>query len=39
MSGKAVVQRVNTHAFQLVLDGVLLCAGLSLLWEALRSAA
>jgi hypothetical protein len=37
--GKAVVLRMSTRAFQLVLDGVLLCSGLSLLWEALRSAA
>jgi uncharacterized membrane protein YfcA len=36
--GKTVVQRMSIHAFQLVLDGVLLCSGLSLLWEALTSA-
>jgi hypothetical protein len=36
--GKTVVQRMSIHTFRLVLDVVLLCAGLSLLWEALRSA-
>jgi uncharacterized membrane protein YfcA len=34
--GKTVVQRMSIHTFRLVLDVVLLCAGLSLLWEALR---
>src|SRR5580658_2471203 len=36
--GKSVVQRMSIHAFQLVLDGVLLCSGLSLLWEAIAHA-
>jgi hypothetical protein len=26
---------MSIHTFQLVLDGVLLCSGLSLLWEAI----
>jgi uncharacterized protein len=33
--GKAVVQRMSTSAFQHVLDALLLCSGLSLLWAAL----
>jgi uncharacterized membrane protein YfcA len=33
--GKSVVQRMSIHTFQLMLDGVLLCSGLSLLWEAI----
>jgi hypothetical protein len=37
--GKAVVQRMSIRAFQFVLDGVLLCSGLSLLWEAFNSPA
>jgi len=36
--GKSIVQRMSVHTFQRVLDGVLLCAGLSLLWEALAHA-
>jgi len=36
--GKTVVQRMSIHTFRLVLDGVLLCAGLTLVWEALRNA-
>jgi uncharacterized membrane protein YfcA len=35
--GKTVVQRMHIHTFRLVLDGVLLCSGLSLVWEALRA--
>jgi len=35
--GRAVVLRMSTHVFRLVLDGVLLCSGVSLLWEALTS--
>jgi hypothetical protein len=34
--GKAVVQRMSTQAFRYVLDGLLFCSGLSLLWEAIR---
>jgi uncharacterized membrane protein YfcA len=33
--GKAVVQRMSTDAFQHVLDALLLCSGLSMLWAAL----
>ena len=33
-AGKAVVQRVSTHAFHSLLDALLLCSGLSLLWAA-----
>jgi uncharacterized membrane protein YfcA len=33
--GKAIVQRMSMHAFQYVLDALLLCSGLSLLWAAL----
>jgi hypothetical protein len=36
--GRAVVLRMSTRVFRLVLDGVLLCSGVALLWEALRSA-
>lgn len=32
--GKAIVQRVSTHAFHHLLDALLLCSGLSLLWAA-----
>ena len=35
-AGKAIVQRVSVHAFQHLLDVLLLCSGLSLLWAALR---
>jgi uncharacterized membrane protein YfcA len=34
-AGKAVVQRMSTAAFQHVLDALLLCSGLALLWAAL----
>ena len=34
-AGKAVVQRVSAQAFHYLLDGLLLCSGLSLLWAAL----
>jgi len=34
--GKSLVQRMSVHAFHHILDGVLLCSGLSLLWAALR---
>lgn len=33
-AGKAVVQRMSTQAFHTLLDGVLLCSGVSLLWAA-----
>ena len=33
-AGKAVVQRMSTHAFAYLLDALLLCSGLSLLWAA-----
>lgn len=33
--GKAVVQRMSVATFQHILDAVLLCSGLSLLWAAL----
>jgi uncharacterized membrane protein YfcA len=32
--GKAVVLKMNSSTFQYVLDGLLLCSGLSLLWAA-----
>ncbi|KVV22569.1 hypothetical protein WK78_23970 [Burkholderia cepacia] len=32
--GKAVVRRMSVHAFHHVLDAVMLCSGLSLLWAA-----
>jgi uncharacterized protein len=34
--GKAVVQRMSMHAFHHVLDALLLCSGLSLLWTAFK---
>ena len=34
--GKTAVQRMNVRTFELLLDGMLLCSGLSLLWEAWR---
>jgi uncharacterized membrane protein YfcA len=34
--GKAVVQRMSSHAFQIVLDAMLLVSGLSLIWAATR---
>jgi uncharacterized membrane protein YfcA len=33
--GKAVVQRMSTQVFQYLIDGLLVCSGLSLLWEAI----
>ncbi len=33
-AGKAIVQRMSFHAFQHVLDALLFCSGLSLLWAA-----
>ena len=33
-AGKLVVQRMSTQAFQHLLDGLLFCSGLSLLWAA-----
>jgi uncharacterized membrane protein YfcA len=36
--GKAVVLRMSTGTFQLVLDGLMLCSGLSLLWAAFEQA-
>jgi uncharacterized membrane protein YfcA len=33
-AGKAVVQRMSVHAFHYLLDALLLCSGLSLLWAA-----
>ncbi len=32
--GKAIVQRMSIHTFQHLLDALLLCSGLSLLWAA-----
>jgi uncharacterized membrane protein YfcA len=34
--GKEAVQRMSVTMFQHVLDGLLLCSGLALLWEAVR---
>jgi uncharacterized membrane protein YfcA len=34
-AGKLVVQRMSIHTFQYLLDALLLCSGLSLLWAAL----
>ena len=34
--GKTVVQRMNVRTFELLLDGMLLCSGLSLLWAAVH---
>ncbi len=34
--GKAVVQRMSSHAFQIVLDAMLLVSGLSMIWAATR---
>ncbi|MES2183018.1 MAG: sulfite exporter TauE/SafE family protein [Pseudomonadota bacterium] len=36
--GKTVVQRMSTRTFEHLLDGMLLCSGLSLLWAAWRVA-
>jgi uncharacterized membrane protein YfcA len=33
--GKAIVQRMSIHTFQHLLDALLLCSGISLLWAAL----
>jgi uncharacterized membrane protein YfcA len=35
-AGKAVVQRMSIGLFQHVLDGLLLCSGLALMWDALK---
>jgi len=35
-AGKAVVLRMSLHTFRFLLDILLLCSGLALLWEALR---
>ncbi len=35
-AGKAVVKRMSADAFHHVLDGVLLCAGVALIWSAVR---
>jgi uncharacterized membrane protein YfcA len=35
--GKAVVQRMSAAAFQHVLDALLLCSGLALLWAAVSA--
>jgi uncharacterized membrane protein YfcA len=32
--GKAIVQRMSIHTFQYLLDALLLCSGLSILWAA-----
>jgi uncharacterized membrane protein YfcA len=34
--GKAIVLRMSTHTFEYLLDALLLCSGLSLLWAALE---
>jgi uncharacterized protein len=34
--GKAIVLRMSIHTFQYLLDALLLCSGLSLLWAAIR---
>lgn len=34
--GKAFVMRISPHAFSLLLDALMLCSGLSLLWAAWR---
>lgn len=35
-AGKAFVMRISPHAFSLMLDALMLCSGLSLLWAATR---
>jgi len=35
-AGKALVVRISPHAFSLLLDALMLCSGLSLLWAAWR---
>jgi uncharacterized membrane protein YfcA len=35
-AGKAIVLRMSIQTFQYLLDGLLLCSGLSLLWAAIR---
>jgi len=35
-AGKLLVQRMSARSFRIVLDGVMACSGLSLLWAALR---
>ncbi len=34
--GKAIVQRLSANAFHRLIDGLLVCSGLSLLWDAMR---
>jgi hypothetical protein len=34
--GKAVVQRMSVQTFHLLIDGLLFCSGLSLLWDVTR---
>jgi uncharacterized membrane protein YfcA len=34
--GKAVVQRMSVAVFHHMLDGLLLCSGLALLWDAFK---
>ncbi len=36
MAARLVVQRMSIQTFQFLLDGLLLCSGLSLLWAAIR---
>jgi uncharacterized membrane protein SirB2 len=35
-ASKAVVHRISLGVFQHMLDGLLLCSGLALLWDALK---
>jgi uncharacterized membrane protein YfcA len=35
-AGKFLVQRMSAQSFRIVLDGVMACSGISLLWAALR---
>jgi uncharacterized membrane protein YfcA len=35
-AGKAIVQRMSVHTFTRLLDGLLLCSGLSLLWAVIN---
>ncbi len=34
--GKAIVQRMGVQVFNLLIDGLMICSGASLLWEAIR---
>jgi uncharacterized membrane protein YfcA len=34
--GKEIVRRMSVHSFEYVLDGLLVCSGLSFVWEAFR---